>query len=78
MMWNHRVVDMTAENDGDPLFVIKEVYYKAYNSKEPVGHCEPSVMSDSKEGLKVVLKQMLEALDHPVLSTTDFEERQDD
>jgi hypothetical protein len=25
--WNHRVVDMTAENGGEPLFAIREVFY---------------------------------------------------
>jgi hypothetical protein len=27
MKWNHRVVDMTAENGGEPLFAIREVFY---------------------------------------------------
>jgi hypothetical protein len=26
--WNHRVVDMTEENDGEPLFAIREVFYE--------------------------------------------------
>jgi hypothetical protein len=27
MKWNHRVVDMTAENGGEPLFALREVFY---------------------------------------------------
>lgn len=69
MRWNHRVVDMTDENDGDPLFAVREVYY---HDNAPAGHCEPSVMSDTKEGLKRVLEQMTEALDQPVLKSQDF------
>ena len=26
--WNHRVVDMTEESDGEPLFAIREVHYE--------------------------------------------------
>ena len=64
MKWNHRVVDMTAENEGDPLFEIREVYYEG---DKPVGHCEPSVMSETMEGLLKVLDRMKDALDQPVL-----------
>lgn len=70
MHWNHRVVDMTDENGGDPLFEIREVYY---NDKGlPTGHGEPSVMSESMEGLNWVLDQMKAALDQPVLKPKDF------
>ena len=68
--WNHRVVDMTAENDGDPLFELREVYYN--RDGVPVGHGGPSVMSETKEGLKWVLEQMQAALDQPVLKPEDF------
>ena len=62
--WNHRVVDMTAENEGDPLFEIREVHYEG---GKPVGHCEPSVMSETIEGLVETLDRMKEALKEPVL-----------
>lgn len=70
MNWNHRVVDMTAENDGDPLFEIREVYYNGEN--KPRGHCEPSVMSETVEGLAKVIDRMKEALEQPVLKPEDF------
>lgn len=67
--WNHRVVDMTAENDGEPLFELREVYY-TYG--EPIGHGEPSVMSETMEGLIEVIDRMKKALDQPVLKPEDF------
>jgi hypothetical protein len=70
MYWNHRVVDMSAENDGEPLFAIREVHYE--DNGMPTGHGEPSVMSESMEGLNWVLDQMKAALDQPVLTPEDF------
>lgn len=68
--WNHRVVDMTAENDGDPLFELREVFYD--QDGVPVGHGGPSVMSETMEGLAKVLDRMKEALEQPVLKPEDF------
>jgi hypothetical protein len=48
--WNHRVVDMTAENGGEPLFAIREVFYN--DDGVPIGHGEPSVVSETMEGLE--------------------------
>ena len=70
MYWNHRVVDITEENGGEPLFTIREVYYE--DNGMPTRHGEPSVMSETKEGLKWVLEQMQAALDQPVLKPEDF------
>ena len=68
--WNHRVVDMTAENEGDPLFEIREVFYN--RDGIPVGHGGPSVMSETMEGLREVVDRMKEALERPVLKPEDF------
>ena len=73
MHWNHRVVDMTDANGGDPLFEIREVYYE--DNGMPTGYGEPSVMSESIEGLNWVLDQMKAALDQPVLKPEDFKEQ---
>ena len=70
MSWNHRVVDMTAENDGDPLFAIREVFYNEEDT--PTGHGEPFVMSETMEGLAETLDRMKEALKEPVLKPEDF------
>jgi hypothetical protein len=68
MSWNHRVVDMTStENDSDPLFEVREVFYN--DDGVPIGHVEPSVMSETMEGLFAkLLDRMQEALALPVES----------
>jgi len=68
--WNHRVVDMSTENDGDPLVELREVFYD--RNGIPVGHGGPSVMSETMEGLREVVDRMKEALDQPVLTPEDF------
>lgn len=70
MYWNHRVVDLTAENEGDPLFAIREVHYE--DNGMPTGHGEPFVMSETMEGLAETLDRMKEALMEPVLKPEDF------
>ena len=72
MKWNHRVVDMTAENGGEPLFAIREVFYN--DDGVPIWHGEPSVMSDTMDGLEWgCIGEMRDALKHPVLKPEDFE-----
>ena len=75
MYWNHRVVDMSAENDGEPLFAIREVHYK--DNGMPTGHGEPFVMATDIKGLKKVIAIFKEALDQPVLTSKDFKENED-
>ena len=70
MKWNHRVVDMTEANGGEPLFAIREVFYN--DDGVPIGHGEPSVMSETMEGLAKLLDRMQEALAQPVLKPKDF------
>jgi hypothetical protein len=70
MSWNHRVVDMTAENEGDPLFAVREVFYNEGGT--PTGHGEPFVMSETMDGLAETLDRMKEALKEPVLKPEDF------
>jgi len=70
MHWNHRVVDMSAENEGDPLFAVREVYYE--ENGMPSGHHEPYLVSETMDGLKWVLDQIKTALDQPVLKPEDF------
>jgi len=61
---------MTAGNEGEPLFSIQEVYYE--DNGMPTGHGEPSLMSESIEGLNWVLDLMKKAIDQPVLTPEDF------
>jgi hypothetical protein len=68
--WNHRVVDMTEENDGEPLFAIREVFYD--DEAVPTRHGEPFVMSETMEGLEWCIGEMRDALKQPILKLNDF------
>jgi hypothetical protein len=61
---------MTAENDGEPLFALREVFYN--QDGMPIGHGEPSVMSETMDGLAKLLDHMREALAQPALKPQDF------
>jgi hypothetical protein len=50
MRWNRRVVDMTAENGGEPLFAIREVFH---TRRSAIGHGEPSVSQTPWHGYGV-------------------------
>jgi hypothetical protein len=52
MKWNHRVVDMTAENGGEPLFALREVFYN--DDGVPTSHGEPNAVSEGHGGIGVV------------------------
>ena len=67
--WNHRVVDMTEESDGEPLFAIREVHYEG---GMPTGHGEQFVMSETMEGLEWCIGEMRDALKQPILKLNDF------
>jgi hypothetical protein len=71
MKWNHRVVDMTAENGGEPLFALREVFYN--DDGVPTSHGEPNAVSENMEGLEWCIGEMRDALKHPVLKPEDFE-----
>ena len=71
MYWNHRVVDMSEENEGNPLFEIREVFYDGDTDK-PRKHGELLPMSDTMEGLTEMVDRLKEALAQPVLKPEDF------
>jgi hypothetical protein len=71
MKWNHRVVDMTAENGGEPLFALREVFYN--DDGVPTSHVEIEAESEDMEGLEWCIGEMQEALAQPVLKPKDFE-----
>jgi len=56
MHWNHRIVDMSHENGGDPWFEIKEVYYE---KKTITGYTNICTGCESVEGLIECLERML-------------------
>jgi hypothetical protein len=75
MHWNHRVLDLTEENDGEPLYAIKEVHYD--ENDKPTGYGEPSIVSEDLNELKWVVARLGEALTQPILKAKDFKESED-
>jgi hypothetical protein len=74
MKWNHRVVDMTAENGGEPLFALREVFYND-DGVPTISHGEPNALCQTDMvGLEWgCIGEMRDALKHPVLKPKDFE-----
>jgi hypothetical protein len=70
MYWNHRVVDLTEDNDGEPYFEIQEVYYN--EAGEPCGYCDPCVGGSDLEEIQTQLTRFIDCLEHPVLKKSDF------
>ena len=71
MFWNHRVVDMKKDNEGEPWFCIQEVYYNEKN--EPCGYCDPCFGGDDLGELMQQVKRWSECLKFPILNAeTDF------
>jgi hypothetical protein len=68
--WNHRVVDMTEENDGEPLFAIREVFYR--NGMTRLVMANRNAVSEDMEGLEWCIGEMRDALKQPILKLNDF------
>lgn len=69
MYWNHRIVE---ENDnGEKSFLFAEVLYNSKTNK-PEGYTTPFTHSETRKGLKKLLKRLKGALDKPTLKASDF------
>ena len=71
--WNYRVIEFT-EVDCDPLRQIHEVHYDANGKPETYSENPAVIMWDvsEKNAALEILDKMKEALNKPVLFTTDF------
>lgn len=58
MHWNYRIVDMSAENGGEPWFELREVFYEEDGSLQ--GHTSATVSAESPESLVRVLQRMID------------------
>jgi hypothetical protein len=67
MHWNHRLIDMTAQNDGEHWLEIKEVFYE---DDKPQGYASALVGGETASEVRETLTRMLSALDNPVLTLT--------
>lgn len=73
MTWNLRLVNMTAEDFGDDLYIeIREVFYDSIG--KPLGHTTATMSGEDVAEIKQYLMWALEALDKPVLSFRDNHE----
>jgi hypothetical protein len=67
MNWDHRLIDMSANNDGEPWLEIKEVFYEG---DRPTGYASVLVGGDDALEVRDTLMRMLVALEKPVLTLT--------
>lgn len=69
--WNHRVIDLSHLNGGEPWLEICEVHYTDDGSL--MGYSNDCfVGSETLEGVRLTLERMTEALTQPILKHTDF------
>jgi hypothetical protein len=66
--WNHRVVDLTSKNDGDPFFLIQEVYYNEQG--KPCGYCDPCLGGDNLDEIRTQIQRFTECLSQPILDAS--------
>jgi len=70
MNWNHRLVDMTDENGGDPLIAFCEVFYD--DNGKPTGYTEPFMSGENMDEINNLIERLKEATKHPILKPEDF------
>ena len=69
-MWDYRVVRKESEDGSDEWYSIQEVYYD--EGKPMAQSIDLQVEGDTITGMRTQLKNMLEALDEPVLDESDI------
>ena len=76
MFWNHRVVDLSKDNQGETWFEIQEVYYNS--DGQPCGYCSPCLGGESIDEIQIQIRRFTECLAHPILNAeTDFNNKFD-
>jgi hypothetical protein len=66
MHWNHRIV-VRLQDSLEPLYELREIYYRDDGSIEGWSAAPVRVMGDSVKEMKQSLRWMLKAMDKPVL-----------
>jgi hypothetical protein len=69
-IWNHRLVDMSADNGGDPMLALREVFYD--DDGKPMGHTEPFMCGETMTEMLELLERLHVAMNHPILKPEDF------
>lgn len=76
MFWNHRVVDLSKDNQGEPWLEIQEVYYNS--DGQPYGYCNPCLGGENIDEIQIQIQRFTECLAHPILNAeTDFNNKFD-
>jgi hypothetical protein len=70
MYWNHRLVDLSEDNEGEPWLEIQEVYYN--DKDEPCGYCDPCVGGEDLNVLREQIERFAKCIEQPILKKTDF------
>jgi hypothetical protein len=71
MYWNHRLVNVAKDNDGEDYFQVSEVFYN--DAGQPVGYTSADVSGETMEEVLLTLQRFAEAVKHPILNAeTDF------
>lgn len=71
MYWNHRLVNVAKDNDGEDYFQVSEVFYNDVG--QPVGYTSADVSGETMEEVLLTLQRFTEAVKHPILNAeTDF------
>lgn len=71
MYWNHRLVNVAKDNDGEDYFQVSEVFYN--DAGQPVGYTSADVSGETMEEVLLTLQRFTEAVKHPILNAeTDF------
>jgi len=73
MYWNHRMVDFTEQNEGEPWIEICEVFYDDDHTPMLYTAKGVNVAGEDKEELKQQLENMLSCLNKPVMFKADFD-----
>ena len=77
MNWNHRIVDMSHENGGDPWFEIKEVHYE--NNGKIIGYADICTGDETAGVLIFCLVRMLaDVMDKRVINGVTLKEIEND
>jgi hypothetical protein len=69
-MWNHRVLDASDENDGEPWLMFVECYYD--KDGKPIGYSEICNGSETTKGLQTLCEHLRAACEQPILKKSDF------
>lgn len=74
MHWNHRVVNLKKDNQGEDWLCIQEVYYN--EKDEPCGYCDPCLGGEDLGELMQQVKRFSDCLKYPILDAEkDFDNK---